>query len=106
MALSKVSSLMLDTLGTAPPTPVKGQIIAEEPSPGTLVLKLFNGTSWEIIGKGAVGTAGNAVFFENDTVITANYTVTAGKNAGTFGPVDVAAGVEVDVLPGSEWSIV
>lgn len=55
---------------------------------------------------GVKGANGNEIFFENDLVITGDYTITAGKNAITAGPVDIANGVEVTVPTGSEWSIV
>ena len=47
-----------------------------------------------------------SIFWENDTTITANYTVTANKNAGTFGPVTINNGVTVTVPNDSTWSIV
>lgn len=48
-----------------------------------------NTSSWSSIGGGATGAAGNQVFYENDQVITANYTIPADKNAMTTGPVTV-----------------
>jgi len=44
---------------------------------------------WSSIGGGATGSAGNQVFYENDQNITANYTLTANKNASTTGPITV-----------------
>jgi hypothetical protein len=61
---------------------------------------------WGLLGGGAVGGNADAVFYENDQIITANYTITTGKNAGTFGPVTIADGVTVTVPDGSTWSIV
>lgn len=55
---------------------------------------------------GAKGGGGNAVFYENDQTITANYTITAGKNAMTAGPVTINSGVTVTVPSGSYWTIV
>lgn len=70
-----------------------------------------NGTgqapSWQKATAGAQGGGlTNAVFFENDKVVTDNYTITAGKNAGSFGPVTVNNGVVVTVPSGSVWTIV
>ena len=62
-------------------------------------------SSWGSIGGGAVGNT-NSVFWENDKTITANYTITANKNAGTFGPITLNSGVTVTVLANSTWSIV
>lgn len=106
MGLTKVSSVMLDTLVDEPLNPAKGMLIVQEPTPGVVLAKFYNGTTFVPLGSGAVGAVGNYAFFENDVAITGDYTITAGKNAITAGPVDVANGVEVTVPTGSEWSIV
>ena len=66
----------------------------------------WNGTAWVPMGGGATGAPGNNVFIENDVFVTGNYTVTAGKNAGSFGPVTINNGVTVTIPNGSVWSIV
>jgi hypothetical protein len=48
-----------------------------------------NTSTWSSIGGGATGSAGNQVFYENDQVITANYTIPADKNASTTGPITI-----------------
>lgn len=55
---------------------------------------------------GATGALGNQVFYENDQTVTADYTLTAGKQAGTFGPVSINTGVTVTVPDNATWSIV
>ena len=49
---------------------------------------------------------GGGSFWENDTTVSANYTITAGKNAGSFGPITVANGVTVTVPANSVWTVV
>lgn len=66
----------------------------------------YNGTSWGSVGGGATGGGSDAVFIENDQTVNNNYTITANKNAGTFGPVTVAAGVTVTVPSGSVWTVI
>lgn len=66
----------------------------------------YSAGSWGSIGGGAKGGAGNAAFWENDQTITADYTITASKNAGTFGPITVASGITVTIPDGSSWTIV
>jgi len=63
--------------------------------------------SWGTAG-GAMGApgSGNQVFYENDTNVTANYTITTGKNAVSAGPVVIDAGVTVTIPTGSNWVIV
>lgn len=50
--------------------------------------------------------AKQGTFWENNTTITASYSITAGKNAGTFGPITIADGVTVQIPDGSTWTIV
>ena len=61
--------------------------------------------SWGLAG-GALGGGTDQVFYENDSVITQNYTIGTNKNALTAGPVTINAGVTVVVPSGSAWSIV
>lgn len=55
---------------------------------------------------GAVGAGTDRIFFENDQTVQNNYTVSAGKNAMSAGPVAIAANKTVTIPSGSEWSIV
>ena len=61
--------------------------------------------SWGVAG-GASGNANNQVFWENDQTVTGNYTITNGKNAGSFGPIAINSNVTVTVGDGEVWSIV
>ena len=53
-----------------------------------------------------VGTGTDRAFFLNDKVILSSYEIPAEKNAGTFGPVQVAAAKTVTIPSGSVWTIV
>lgn len=57
-------------------------------------------------GIGIKGGGTDEVFWENDQVVTANYTITTNKNAFTAGPITVNAGVVVTVPSGSTWTVV
>ena len=57
-------------------------------------------------GGGAVGTGTDKVFYENDQTVTDDYTISAGKNAMSAGPVAIAANKSVIIPSGSEWTIV
>lgn len=61
--------------------------------------------SWGVAG-GASGNGNNQVFWENDQTVTADYTITNGKNAGSFGPITINSGVTVTVGSGEFWSVV
>lgn len=72
----------------------------------------YNGAAWGSIGGGggATGGGGDQAFWENQTIINNSFTIGTGKvgdwNAGTFGPITVAAGATITVPAGSTWSIV
>ena len=68
-----------------------------------------NGTtaSWAVAaGGGATGGGSDKIFYENDQTVTTSYSITAGDNAGSFGPITIAAGVTVTVPTGATWSVV
>ena len=54
-------------------------------------------------GRSVTGATG---LTENDTTITANYTITSGRNAVSAGPITVNSGVTVTVPTGSVWTVV
>jgi len=62
--------------------------------------------SWAAAGAGAVGGGSDEIFWENDQIITQSYTITNGKNAGSFGPVEIQNGVTVTVGSGETWTVV
>lgn len=59
-------------------------------------------TAWGSIGGGA--SAGGAIY-ENTDDITADYTITAGSNGMSVGPMTIAAGVTVTIPSGQRWVI-
>ena len=56
--------------------------------------------------QGAVGGGNDKIFWENDSVVSANYSITAGRNAGTFGPITINANVVVTIPSNSTWSVI
>lgn len=66
----------------------------------------FDGSANITIPGGAKGGGTDAVFFENDQTVNTNYTITAGKNAMSAGPITIADGVTVTIPTGSTWTIV
>jgi hypothetical protein len=67
----------------------------------------YNGTSWGSVGGGgATGGAADEVFIQNDQIVTANYTIPAGKNAMSTGPIAIDTGVAVTVSSGSRWVVI
>jgi hypothetical protein len=66
----------------------------------------YNGTAWGAVGGGATGGTGNQVVYENDQSISADYTLTAGKNAMSAGPITVNAGITLTVPSGAVYTVV
>lgn len=64
-----------------------------------------NGVAWGSLG-GATGGGNDDAFYENTNTITADYAITAGKNAMSAGPITVASGATVTISDGSVWTIV
>ena len=62
--------------------------------------------SWAAAGGGANGNGSNEIFWENDQTVTGDYTITNGKNAGSFGPIEIGSGVTVTVGSGETWTVV
>lgn len=88
---------------------------AQQPSPTTGMIRYnssinqfegYGSSSWGSLGGGATGGAGNQVFFENDQVVTLDYTIPSTKNAMTAGPITIDTGVTVTVSTGSTWTVV
>ena len=55
---------------------------------------------------GVAGGASQGIFWENNQTVTSNYTITNGKNAGSFGPITIQSGVTVTVGSGETWTVV
>ena len=90
-APSTISSSFTLTL-PATDTSVAGYALVSDGS-GTL--------SW-----GVAGGASQGIFWENNQTVTSNYTITDGKNAGSFGPITIQSGVTVTVGSGETWTVV
>ena len=66
--------------------------------------------AWGEIGGGGGATGGdsgdNAVFWENQQAVTHDYSITASRNAGSFGPITINASKTVTIPSGCIWTIV
>lgn len=104
LAISGTDAVLVPVGTTAQrPTPATGHFRFNSTTGG---FEGYNGTAWGAVGGGATGGAGNAVFYENDTNVTADYTITAGKNAMSAGPITINSGITVTVPSGSVWTVV
>lgn len=84
---------------TQPVDSVKASTAAAE-------FRALKGYVQDNIGGGGGGGAVAGVFYENNQVVAADYTLTAGKNAMSAGPISINSGVTVTVPSGATWSIV
>ena len=101
------SALLLQagTTATRPISPVPGQIRFNN---GSNTFEGYTSATWGAIGGGGGATGGgtNQVFYLNDQVVSVSYSIPAGKNAGSFGPITIEAGVTVEVPTSSVWTVV
>lgn len=79
----------LSTLGTV------GQVLTSD---GTNIV-------WGAGGGGGGGAVADGTMYENSLDITSNYTLTAGKNAMSVGPITIDLGVTVTIPSGQRWVI-
>ncbi len=54
---------------------------------------------------GISGAQANGVIYENNLVISANYTLTTGKNGFSVGPITISGGVSVTIPSGQRWVV-
>ena len=71
------------------------------------------GTSGQVLssdGDGSFSWVSSApiddIFYENSTTVSSDYTLTAGKNAMSAGPITIGSGITVTVPSGSTWTVV
>ena len=70
-------------------------------------LQIYNGSAWlDAGGAGAVGAGGDQIFLEVDQSLSASYSITAGKNALTAGPLEIETGQTLTIPSGSNLVIV
>jgi len=90
-------------------TPIAGMIRYN--TDATPVIEGYVNGSWISLSGGTggnvpVGGGTDKVFYENDTTVTTNYTITTNKNAMSAGPITINSGVIVTVPNGSVWTII
>ena len=80
--------------------------MASNPGGNATVVGSYVSHLWSDIGGGATGGGTNQIFFENQQTVTADYTITSGRNAMSAGPITIATGVTIAVPTDSTWVIV
>jgi hypothetical protein len=89
---------------SAPENPSEGSLWVDS---DTFEIFTWNGSDWVLVGgAGAKGGGTDKVFYENDILITTNYTITTNKNALSAGPIEIDSGVEIEIPENSVWTIV
>jgi len=61
----------------------------------------YNGTTWNSLN----GAQASGVIYENNQIITADYTMTTGKNGMSAGPITIDTGITVTIPDDSTWVI-
>lgn len=65
----------------------------------------YDGVRFQLSG-GVSQASGGGAIYENNNTISSNYTITAGKNGMSAGPMTINPGIVVTVPDGSTWTIV
>ena len=91
--------LPVGTEAQRPETPATGQLRFNDDSDE---FEGYNGTAWGAIGGGA--SAGGAIYVNNTTADT-SYTIEAGSNGFSVGPITVDTGVTITVSSGQRWLV-
>jgi hypothetical protein len=75
---------------------------------GTVTATAFSGDGSALTGiaAGATGGGSDQIFYENGQTVTADYTITNGKNAMSAGPITINSGVTVTVGSGETYTVV
>ena len=98
---SNITNAVLPSGSSFPANPNIGELFYKTgAAPG---LYVYGGASWQLT---ASTNTYNGYFLENAIVIDTNQVITSGMNAGSFGPLEIADGVEITIPDGSNWSIV
>jgi hypothetical protein len=84
------------------PTGTAAQLLANDGSNGFANITLGSGFS---LAAGVLTAVGGGPVVESAQTISSNYSITAGNNAGSFGPVTVASGVGVTVGSSQTWQV-
>jgi hypothetical protein len=83
-----------------------GYSVSSTNNPGTSGQVLAsNGTGVDPTWVAAPGPQAGGVIYENSLVISSNYTLTAGKNAMSVGPITISSGAAVTVPSGQRWIV-
>ncbi len=109
MAQSGYTSIQAYHSSTAGVEPSAVNLLEGELAVNVTDRKLFTKNASGVVvsvAGGASGGGADQIFYENGTNVTADYTITTGKNAMTAGPITIDAGVTVTVPSGSTWTIV
>jgi hypothetical protein len=90
------------TTAERPVSPVNGEI---RYNTTTSQFEGYQGGAWGQLGGGATGGGPDEVFVENGVTVTTNYTLSAGKNAESVGPITVNSGIIVTIPSTQRWVI-
>jgi hypothetical protein len=95
-----IARYTIDGNGTAYWLDITGPAVANATGSGG-----SGGASSGLSSSGGYNNAGGGVFYENNQIVSANYTIGTGNSAMSAGPVTVASGVVVTIPAGSKWVI-
>jgi len=104
VARNFLTGLRLVNLTSDPPTGSEGELYYNTVSDK---VRLYSNGAWIDLGDGAGATGGGTdqVFHNNDQSVTTNYSIPAGKNSMSAGPITINNGVTVTIPSGLAWVV-
>jgi hypothetical protein len=72
----------------------------------------YDGNTWTPLAitsglaSGATGGGNDAVFYNNNSIITNSYTIPTNQNSKSAGPLEFLSGVVITVLDNSVWTVI
>lgn len=58
-----------------------------------------------VVKSRATGGGNDEIFYQNDQVVTTDYTIPSDKNAMSTGPIDINSGITVTIPDGARWVV-
>lgn len=114
---AKIASGALDSAGLFAANVIDASLIADS-SIGITQLAVLDGLEGQVLttdgagnlsftlpAAGATGGDSDRAFWENDQSVRFDYSITAGQNAFTIGPITINDGVTVTVPDSSRWVV-
>jgi hypothetical protein len=81
-------------------------LVANNLTAGKIVILVYDGTQFILIGSGTAAGLGGGAINTNTTSISYSTTIPSGQNGFSVGPITIASGQSVTITSGQRWVII